>query len=163
MFKNAGKLSDADKKSDFSPLKNGTYIFTVKEAEMGEADEMSWNNGVGTPTGGKIKQLTIKFSIEKEDGTNEIENDNGVVMVNPVFTFWVNEGNLGWYKRENKPKGGRAILTALLGIAKDGDVTPALDPEAIIGMKLKAYMTKQANKNGVEKNILVDPEPVKKN
>lgn len=158
MFKNIGKLSAEDKKGgDYSPLKKGTYVLTVKEAVMGETEVRDWDNG-GAPTGQMMPQLTVKLIVNKEDGSTEIENVMGVIMNNPVYTFWVNDDNLGWYKKKNEPKKGRAILSALLGVTPDGDISPAFEPGALEGRQLKGYMTVEVSKAGKERNVIMDPE-----
>ena len=111
MFKNAGKLEERDKVGgDFTPFKKGEYILTVQDTELGDTDEMVWVGRVAQPTGNKIPQLTLKFSVSKADGSDVID-ENGAVVPNAKYRFWVNEGNLGWNKKTNAAKNGRLIIS----------------------------------------------------
>jgi len=163
MFQNAGGLTEADKKGgDFSPFKKGHYILTVKEAVMGETDEKEWVNRVPVPTGNKVPQLTLKFHVAMQDGTNPF-NTEGVELINPSMTFWVNDGNLTWNKKKNEPKEGRAVIAALLGIEPDGDINVGLSmPETLVDKAFQCYMREETSSTGKRRNVIMDPEPAKK-
>lgn len=163
MFQNAGGLTEADKKGgDFSPFKAGNYVMTVKEAVMGETEEKSWANGVPVPTGNMVPQLTLKFHVAMADGSNPF-NVDGVELINPSMTFWVNDGNLKWNKKKNEPKEGRAVVAALLGVEPDGDINVGLSmPETLVDKSFQCYLRVENKKTGGQKNVILDPSPVKK-
>ena len=156
MFNNTGALNDSDKKfGDFSPIVKGSYVLTVQSAEEGETEERKWEGSGFVNTGKMIPQLTLKFWCETPSGENEIENLAGDIIVNPQFTSWINETNLSWNRKTNKPKQGREILAALLGVAVDGDIS-FNKAEDLIGKKMKVFMSVETNSSGKEKNVLLD-------
>jgi hypothetical protein len=156
MFNKTGKLNDEDKKfGDFAPIVKGLYVLTVKEATEGETEERVWEGAGFINTGKMVPQLTLKFWCEDDKGNNEILNAKGESIVNPQHTIWINDSNLGWNKKTNKPKQGRAVLAALLGVEVDGDIS--FDKaEDLIGMQMKAYFGIETNAVGKEKNVLLD-------
>lgn len=167
MFKNLGALNESDKTSEFVNVKNGIYILTVKEVEDGETDEREWNEASMKyeNTGNKVPQRTIKFLISNLDGTDEVINTKGEKATGQQHTVWINQSNLRWDKKANKPKEGRAILAALSGVAPDGDISEAggCAPEHLVGRQIQAYVRNYKNKAGKDKVELIDIESVKKN
>lgn len=167
MFDNLNALTDADKKSDFTNVKNGIYILTVKEVEDGETDGREWDNDkrAYVPTGFKVPQRTIKFTIGNLDSSTTVTNVKGEKVSDQLHTVWINESNLRWDKKANKPKEGRAVLAALSGVAPDGDISEAGNcaRELLVGRQIQAYLRNYQNKAGKDKLELIDIEPVKKN
>ena len=160
MFKKVEALSKEDKMfGDYVPLVKGLYILTVKEAEEGTTDERVWEGSGFVNTGNQVPQLTLKFVCETEKGENEIANLKGDVLVNPTYTVWVSDANLGWNRKTNQPKQGRAVLAALLNVAVDG-ILDYGKSEDLIGKKMKVYMSTETTKAGKERNVLVDIIPV---
>lgn len=161
MFNNTKELKKEDKEyGDFIPLVKGLYVLTVKDAIVGETDEKVWERAGFVLTGNKIPQLTMKFAVMNPDGTNEIEDMNGDVKVNPVFTSWIDETRLGWSKKHKKPQEGRAILAALLNRPADGDISFEA-PEDLIGLQMNVYMGIETSKSGKTRNVLLDITPLK--
>jgi len=89
-----------------------------------------------------------------------VENIKGETMVNPAYTVWVDQSNTGWNRKNNVPRLGRAVLAALLKKDVDGDISFGDDVGALIGLQMEVYMG-VVTKNGKEKNVLVDINPVK--
>lgn len=153
------ELSESDKTGgDFAPIVKGLYVLTVVEAVEGETEERVWKDAGFVNTGNMIPQLTLKFWCATEKGEVEIKNVNGAVIVNPQYTVWLNDSNLGWNKKANVPKQGRAVLAALLNRPVDGDIS--FDRGAdLVGKKMKVYMGLETTKAGKERNVLVDINP----
>jgi hypothetical protein len=167
MFDNLGALTSADKSAVFTTVKNGIYLLTVKEVEDGETDDRRWDDALKqyVPTGTKVPQRTIRFTIGNVDGTDSVINTKGEQVTGQTHTVWINPSNLRWNKKEGKPQEGRAVLAALAGVPADGDITEIgkSTGEALIGKQIKAYLRNFINKNGKEKVELIDIESVKKN
>lgn len=164
MFNNLGALSKDDMKGgDFSPLKNGLYVFTVDSAEVGETERKEWKNGVATPTGEMMPQVTVVLKVSKPDGSNTVTLADGTEVTSKSYRVWVNESNLGWNKKDNIPKEGRAVVTASLGIEPAGDISLfGNDPTVVVGAQFQAYVSTKKKKDGTDKNVLQDCEPIKK-
>ena len=161
MFNKTAALSKADKEmGDFKPYKKGLYILSVKEAIAGEVEGKTWAGTGFVGTGEMIPQLTLIFSIMNPDGTNLISDIDGKESVNPSFRSWIDESNLGWNKKKNEPKQGRAILAALLGVAPDGDISFE-NPDYLIGKQISVFMGIYTKKNGTEGNELLNIDPIK--
>lgn len=160
MFEQTKALSEADKKmGDFAPIVKGMYVLTVRDAEEGETEERVWEGAGFVNTGNMVPQLTLKFLCAKENGENVIPNINGDPIEDPLYTVWISDANLGWNKKLNQPKQGRAVLAALLGKSPDGDIS-FNSPNELVGKKMKVYMSIETNKAGKERNVLVDINPV---
>jgi hypothetical protein len=156
MFNNLKKLSEDDKKKgEFSPFKPGFYIMKVKSAEVADVPEKKWSGSAMVETGEMVPQITVKFDVFTEKGETEIKTVEGATLVNPSYTTWINEGNLGWYKKENKPREGRAILTGLLGLGHDDEI-PLGDVKILVGKIIKVYLTTEAKKDKSLRNKIVD-------
>jgi len=161
MFKNLQALKEEDKKfGDYVPLTKGLYRLTVREAIEGTTPERVWDKVGFIETGNEIPQLTLKFAVMTIDGENEIENMKGETLINPTYTVWINETNLGWNKKTQRAKQGRAVLAALLNSPPDGDIS-FNSADDLIGLQMDVYMGVERNKKNEEKNVLVDINPVK--
>ena len=154
MFNNTKTVSEADKKGDFLPYKKGLYILTVNEWKEKETDDKVWKDTAFVPTGKKIPQLELQFSLMNIDGTMSIEDIAGGSTQKAQFRAWIDDSNLGWNKKEKCAKLGRQILAALLRQPVDGDIS--FDGgESLIGLQMQVYMgVKEVN--GKEKNELLD-------
>lgn len=158
MFQNLKKLSDEEKKfGDFAPYKAGNYIFRVSDVEVGTTPVKEWKGTCYVETGDVMPQLTLFLDIYKMNGTNEVEKVDKTIIVNPKMRLWVNDTNLGWNKKENRPKDGRAAIAALYGIEPDAEL-PLADPAELINKKFSAYMTVETKKD-VSRNRLIDIVP----
>lgn len=159
MFNNTQALSESDKKGgDFKPYKKGLYILTVTDFKEGETDEKIWQGSGFVPTGNKIPQLELKFALMQTDGLVTVQDVDGKEYQNPPYRVWIDDSNLGWNKKEKGPKVGRAILSALLNVPADGDISFG-KAEDLIGKQFKAYLGIK-DVNGKEKNELLDILPV---
>lgn len=155
MFNNTKALGEDDKKfGDYTPYKAGSYIFRVGGVELGETAEREWRGSGMVETGRMIPQLTVIFDVFKMTGSNEIDRLDGSTMVNARHRAWINDSNLGWNKKENKPKDGRAILAALYNVAPDAEL-PIGDPSALVNKKLTCYLTVETKKDS-SKNKMID-------
>ncbi len=163
MFKNIGKITEEVKKGASLPFAKGEYIFTVKEAIMGEADEKKWVDVAFVPTGNKIPQLTLVFEITKANG-DLVKLADGTELFTPTYRFWVDDSNLGWNKKTQDAKKGRAIIAALLGVEPDSDIAEGLaNFNALVSKQIQVFLGIEKTKSGYEKNVLLSIDPVKKN
>lgn len=161
MFENLRALTEEDiKMGDYSPLKAGQYIFLVKDVEVKNVPRKEW-----TPDGKIIEttdmedQLRIKTQVFKLNGSNEIENLEGTVQVNPSYTVFIVNSDMGWYKKDGRPKTGRAVLAALFGLTDPKKEIPLKDPADLIDKTFQAYCTIKKSKSGKSRNELIDVLP----
>lgn len=161
MFNNTKELTKADKEfGEFKPYKKGLYILSVTEATEEETEERVWQGNGFVNTGNMIPQLTLKFALMNPDGSNMIADIDGKESVNPPYTVWINDSNLGWNKKTKGPKQGRAVLAALLNRPVDGDISFD-DSQSLIGKQMSVYLGLEVSSTGKDRNVLVDINPVK--
>lgn len=158
MFDNLSALTEEDKKkSDFKPLEKGLYILTVKEYEIGETDDYTWQGQVKVPTGEKMGQLILTCWVSSALGAEFVKTTDGKDFVNPKHRIWLDKYKFGWNKKDNKPKEGRAVLSALLKRPKDGDINFG-SPEELLEKRMMVYM---GINEVTGKNVMVDIDPMK--
>lgn len=161
MFKNTKALSKEDKEyGEFAAFKAGAFVLRNEKVEIGEADEKEWSEDVKdyVPTGRKIPQIILTHGVYKSNGSNEVLNVKGETIVGAQIKTWINDMNLGWNKKENVPKDGRAVITASLGLAPDAEIPKNLDPVTLLNKKFTCLLqvTQKPGKNPKNKMTNVE-------
>lgn len=144
-------LSEEDKKKDeYVPLEENFYIVEVESAEWDRAKVRVWQGKQMVETDEEEDRLIVTFVVRGAVDGGEVKNLNGEELVNPHMKMFITERDLGWNKKEQCPRDGRALVCALEGLVPDAALE--FDEETFVGKQVKCFIEVYTKQNGTKGN-----------